>query len=82
MAHFLFEKEENLSGKKAKVKVGQEGEQQQMNSDLKEYSRAICKKNNTVNISDIVLSRHKKTFEKEKANLFGKRPGGRAGDSR
>ena len=49
MAHdFLFEKEENLSGKKAKVKVGQEGEQQQMNSDLKEYSRAICKRNNTV----------------------------------
>ena len=49
MAHdFLIEKEENLSGKKAKVKVGQEGEQQQMNSGLKEYSRAICKRNNTV----------------------------------
>ena len=51
-----------------------------MNSDLKEYSRAICKRNNTVNISDIVLSRHKKTFKK--ANLFGKKPGGRAADSR
>ena len=42
---FLFKKEKNLSGKKAKVKGGQEGEQQQMNSDLKEYSRAICKRN-------------------------------------
>ena len=81
MAHnFLFEKEKNLSGKKAKVKGGQEGKQQQMNSDQKEYSRAICKRNNTVNISDIVLSRHQKTTKK--ANLFGKKPGGRAGDSR
>ena len=75
---FLFKKEKNLSGKKAKG--GQEGEQQQINSDLKEYSRSICKRNNTVNISDIVLSRHKKTFKK--ANLFRKKPGGRAGDSR
>ena len=81
MAHdFLFEKEEDLSGRNAKVKVGQEGEQQQMNSDLEEYSRAICKRNNTVNISDIVLSRHKKTFKKD--NLIRKKPGGRAGDSR
>ena len=51
-----------------------------MNSDLKEYSRVTCKRNNTVNISDIVHSRHKKTFKK--ANLFGKKPGGRAEDSR
>ena len=67
MAHdFLFEKEENLSHKNVKVKGEQEGEQQQINSDLKEYSRVICKRNNTVNIPDIVHSRHKKTFKKSK----------------
>ena len=79
MAHILYLRKKRIDLVK-KVKGGQEGEQQQINSDLKEYSRSICKRNNTVNISDIVLSRHKKTFKK--ANLFRKKPGGRAGDSR
>ena len=61
MAHnCLFEKEENLSGKKATVKGGQGGEQQQINSDLKDYSRVICKRNNTVNILDIGIKRPSK----------------------
>ena len=41
MAHILYLRKKRIDLVK-KVKGGQEGEQQQINSDLKEYSRAIC----------------------------------------